>query len=122
MYSGVQICKTLMPNMKCIRLRKYNHGQGDPFNELFREHIPGHRISADASIEMMKALVLRYEEVDASYILHCYVNNRGRDPAFHDPFRINIEYPEPGVLRKYCGINVQAWLDTVIAPEQFRKP
>ncbi|MBZ5590657.1 MAG: hypothetical protein LAP39_00360 [Acidobacteriia bacterium] len=102
-------------------MRKYNHGQGDPYSELFHEHFPGHRISEEASIEMMKALVLRYEEVEASYILRCYLNKRGREPESYDPFRITVEYPEAGVIRKYCGTNIQAWLDTVIAPQQFRQ-
>jgi hypothetical protein len=107
--------------MKCIRLRKYNHGQGDPYSELFHEHFPGHRISEDASIEMMKALVLRYEEVEASYILRCHLNKRGHEPeSCADSLRITVEYPERGVIRKYCGTNIQAWLDTVIVPEKFR--
>jgi hypothetical protein len=73
-------------------------------------------------MEMMKALVLRYEEVEAPCILRCYLNNHGREPAACNPFQVHVEYPEPGVIRKYCGTNVQAWLDTVIAPGQFRQP
>lgn len=122
-YSGFQICAALRPKMKCIRLRKYNHDLHDPYTEIFHEHFPGYRISVDASIEMMKALVLRYEERGASYILRCYLNKRGQEPeSCAERFQITVEYPEPGVIRKYCGTDIQAWLDTVIVPEKFRQP
>ena len=121
MYSGFEICAALVPEMKCIRLRKYNHGQGDPYTEVFHEHVPRHRISEDASIELMKALVLRYEGFEAPYILRCYLNEGRGEPESCDPFRVTAEYPEPGVIRKYCGTNVQAWLDTVITPDDFRQ-
>jgi hypothetical protein len=121
-YTGFQPCPTLLPKMKCIRLRRYNHGQGDPFTELFHEHFPGYRMSEDASTEMMKALVLRYEEVEAPHILRCYLNKRGHDPkSSSDLFTITVEYPEPGVMRKYCGTDIQAWIDTVIDPKGFRQ-
>jgi hypothetical protein len=107
--------------MKCIRLRKYNHGHGGLFTDLFHEHFPAHRISDDASTEMMKALVLHYEGFDAARILRCYLNKRGHKPESCDPFQIRTEYPEPGVLRRYCGGDIQAWVDTVLAPSQFRR-
>jgi len=123
LYSGFQPCPTLTPKMKCVRLRKYNHdhSKDELFTELFHEHCPKHRIGRDASIEMLKALVLRYDDVGAPYILRCYINKRGREPQAHNPFQINVEYPEPGVIRIYCGTDIHAWIDTVIAPEQFRR-
>jgi hypothetical protein len=100
--------------MKCIRLRKYNHGEGDLFAELFHEHFPAHRIGHDAQIEMMKALVLRYEEEEASYILRCYLNKRGHDPEPYDPFRFQVDLKD-GVMRMFCGgtsgTDIQAWLE-----------
>lgn len=123
LYSEFHLCPMLTPEMKCIRLRKYNHNhtEGDVFTELFHEHCPRHRISQDASIEMLKALVLRYEQVGAPYILRCYLNKRGREPQPYDPFQITVKYPEPGVLRVYCGTDIQAWIDTVISPRHFRQ-
>src|SRR5580693_6829640 len=108
LYSAFLICPTLTPDMKCIRLRKYNHGRGELFAELFHEHCPKHRISEDASTEMLRALVLRYEQADAAYILRSYLNKRGREPQAYNPFRMTVEYPEPGVIRKYCGTDIQA--------------
>ncbi|SRR5712692_290184 len=118
MYSHFLLCKDIEPKQKCFRLRRYNQGV---FDDVFHEHVPEHRISLDRGIEMMKALVLRHGEFAAPYILRCYLNSRGRDPeAYH--FQINIDYPEPGVIRRYCGsYNVQAWMDEVIVPGKFRQ-
>lgn len=120
-HSQFEICNTLQPTEKCVRLRKYNSGHGEPYTDLFHEHIPKSRMSEGAHVEMMKALVLRYMEVEAHYLLRCFLNTRGSSPEAVDPFMICQEYPEPGVIRTYCGKNVQAWVDTVILPEQFRK-
>jgi hypothetical protein len=114
------ICPKLQPKEKCIYLRKYNRGDGERYIELYHEHIPQHRISADAAIEMMKALVLRHQNAGAAYILRCYVNDQGQEPEACDPFKLCTEYPEPGVFRTYCGSDLQAWIDTVIDPKRFR--
>ena len=117
MYSGVQLCNDLKPKQRCFRLRKYNEGT---FDDIFHEHVPDRRISAGNAREMMKALVLRYEEAHAERILRSYLNSRRGSPAACNPFQITVEYPEPGVMRTYCGTNVQAWMDEVIAPGKFR--
>ena len=105
----------------CIYLRKYNHGHGDPYTELYHAHFPKHRLSEDASLELMRALVVRYEGFEAPYIVRCYLNDRGREPEASGVLRITIEYPEPGVVRRYCGTDVQAWIDTVVDPDKFRR-
>ena len=117
MYSGFQLCHDLQPKQRCFRLREYNQGT---FDDVFHEHIPAHRISKDNAIQMMKSLVLRYENAHAERILRSYLNSRGRNPAACDPFQIGVEYPEPGVMRTYCGTNVQAWMDEVLVPGDFR--
>ena len=117
MYSAVQLCNDLKPKQRCFRLQKYNEGA---FDEIFHEHIPRHRISAANARELMKALVLRYEEAHAEHILRSYLNSRGQSPAASNPFQIVVEYPEPGVIRTYCGTNVKAWMDEVIVPGDFR--
>lgn len=118
MYSGFQLCNDMEPKQKCFRLRRYNQGV---FDDIFHEHVPKHRISLDSAIELMKVLVLRHSEVAAPYILRCYLNSRGREPQALDPFRCDVEYPEPGVIRRYCSSNnVQAWMDEVIDPGKFR--
>jgi hypothetical protein len=115
------LCPKLKPKERCIRLRQYNHGDGERYIELFHGHIPRHRISEDAAIEMMKALVLCHQKAESSYVMRCYLNDRGKEPKACDPFNIYAEPPEPGVHRIYCGADLQAWVDTVVAPELFRQ-
>ncbi len=119
-YSDFQICDKLKANEKCFRLQRYNEGK---FDDLFHEHVPKHRISRDNALEVMKSLVARYSEWTAPHILRSYLNKRGKEPRAIQSFQVQIEYPEPGVLRKYCcGSNVDAWVDEVIAPDMFRCP
>jgi len=118
LYSGFQICGTLKPNQKCFRLRRYNQGK---YDELFHEHVPKHRISEDNARNFMKTLVARYREWNDFYILQSFLNERGKEPTSERPFQMPIEYPEPGVIRRYCcSGNVEAWMDEVIQPENFR--
>jgi hypothetical protein len=121
-HSNFGLCDTLAPKTKCVRVFKYNSGQGEMFSEVSHEHFPDHRISEDAAIQMLKALVVRYTEWEAPYIVRCFLNDRGSNPAScRNQLKIVCEYPEPGVMRKYCGTNVVAWFDTVITPESFRQ-
>lgn len=117
MYSHFQLCKDIEPKQKCFRLRRYNQGV---FEDVFHEHVSKHRISLDSAKEMMKALVLRHEEVTAQHILRCYLN-KGRNPKALDHLKIVVGYPEPGVIRRYIGHNIQAWMDEVIDPGKFRQ-
>ncbi len=118
LYTGYKICKGLKANEKCFRLHEYNEGE---FHELFHEHIPKHRISADNAGEFMKTLVVRHSSLGDPEILRTYLKKRGKNPAAIEFGQVVIEYPEPGVLRKYfsCG-NTSAWFDEVISTAQFR--
>lgn len=88
---------------------------------MFHEHIRKHRLSEDAATELLRALVLVYSEVGAPGIVRSYLNDRGHDPPSDPRLRITTEYPEPGVLRKYCGGDVQAMIDTVLSADLFRR-
>jgi hypothetical protein len=90
------------------------------FSDIFHGHIPKHRINDDDLLHMMKALILRAEEAPSEKILHSYLNLRRGAPARITQFVVHVEYPEPGVIRKYCGTNTVAWVDTVINPKKFR--
>ena len=117
MYSCFQLCQSLTPKEKCIRLREYKAGQ---FQELFHEHVPAHQLAQTATKELLRVLVLRYEEATAPQIVQSYLTRRGRQAKTNHPLRIIVEYPEPGVVRSYCGGNVHAWIDTVSDPKNFR--
>ena len=120
-YSGVQICPTLLPKLRCIRISRYNAGHGEPFTELFHEHVPEHRASEDSTVEMLRALVVAHARMEASEILRCYLDRRGHKPEASNLLRISVDHPEPGVIRKGCGGDVLGWIDTVCSPARFRK-
>ncbi len=117
-YSGYRICSALNANEKCFCLYEYKEGN---YNEIFHQHVPKHRISGDSASEFMKALVVRHSALGNHEILHCYLNKRGKTPNAITLGQVVLEYPEPGVLRKYysCG-NVSVWYDEVISPTKFR--
>lgn len=120
-YSGFLLCPELIPDYRCIRLRKYNSGSGPAYDDLFHEHIPKHRVSEDAAVELLRALVLVYSGAEAPSIVRSHLNGRGHEPPRDTRLRIAFEYPEPGVMRKYCGTDVHAWIDTVLKADHFRK-
>lgn len=117
-YSGFQICDDLKPNQKCFRIRLYKEGE---YEDLFHEHIPKHRISGDSAINFMRTLVAKYSEWNDSTILSTYLNNRRGKPTANRSIQMPIEYPEPGVMRRYCcSGDVDVWMDEVIEPDIFR--
>jgi len=118
-YSGFQICETLGVKELCFRLMEYNEGD---FEELFHEHIPRHRISSENAFEFMRALVVKHKGLSDDQILRGYINSRGKNPSSISICRGIVEYPEPGVMRRYCdGGNVHAWHDEVIDQTSFRQ-
>jgi hypothetical protein len=117
-HTGFQICSELKKKEKCFRLQQYNNGE---FEELFHEHVPKHRISKGNSIELLKSLIVRYSGLEFPQIVCSYLNDRGKNPSVIKLFQLQIEYPEPGVLRTYCSSrNLNIWFDEVIAPDKFR--
>ena len=77
MYSRFKVCEQIGPNEKCFRLRKYKEGA---YVDIFHEHIPWHRISADNAHEFMKTLLACNMQLDNSSFLHSYLNERGNKP------------------------------------------
>ena len=119
MYSGFKICKNLKAGEKCFRLQKYNEGE---FVEVFHEHVPKYRISSGNSNEFMRALISRYSGLGDPELLRAFINKSGKEPSAIDLCRVETEYPEEGVLRKYYSSTyLNAWFDEVISPDKFRK-
>ncbi len=117
-HSHFQICPSLTPKEKCVRIRKYKEGQ---FQEIFHEHVPARRLAQAATSELLWTLVLRYEEAAARQIVQSYLSRRGYQAKADHPLQVRVEYPEPGVMRSYCGGNVLAWIDTVVNSTDFRR-
>ena len=117
MYSEIQLCPSLTPKCKCIRVQEYDQGK---FVERVHRHVPKHKLAWKNYWALLRTLVLRYEEATDEQIVNAYLVRRGRDAKRYHHGAIRVEYPEPGVHRSYCGENVLAWIDTVVLPEDFR--
>ena len=117
-YSGFQPCPTLTPRGKCVRLRQYQRGA---YTELFHEHFKAHELSESVLPQLLWTLVLRYEESTARQIVQAHLTRRGRLAKTDHPLQVRIDHPEPGVVRRMCGGNISAWVDTVVARAQFRQ-
>jgi hypothetical protein len=114
-------CPQLKPNELCIVLEQYHEGK---FARQFHEHVPRSRLSAENKINVIKSLVVRFygfEGMGPESIVRAYLNNRGKTPSASAVLRIHTSYPEPGVLRHYCGGDTAAWVDEVVLPSSFRR-
>lgn len=120
MYTNYEVCKNLGVKEKCFRLQKYNDRGG--FDDVFHKHIPAHRITGDNAGAFLKALILRHSPLGDGEALRAYINDRGKEPSKIDLCQSHMEYPEPGVLRRYSDSgHINAWFDEVIAKDKFRK-
>ena len=118
MYSNVQICPDLRRHQKCIRVVEYNQGR---FINRFHKHVPKHKLAKKSHWALLRNLVLRYEEASTDQIVDVYLTRRGNAARVAHRFRIVVDYPEPGVVRDYCGTDVSAWIDTVVVSDHFRR-
>jgi hypothetical protein len=118
-YENYRLCDELKPSEICLVVQQYKEG---PFLRVFYKHIPRSRLSNDEHANLLRALVISFSAMSAEMIVSCHLNRRGRKPDGLGPLPFFTSYPEPGVLRKYCGTDTTAWLDQVIAPSKFRQP
>ena len=106
-YENHKVCDSLKPSEICLVVEQYTEGI---YIRKFHEHVPKHRLSNSARTNLLRTLVLHFLGASAEAIVSSSLNERGRATS----------YPEPGVLRSYCGTNTIAWSDQVIAPIKFR--
>jgi hypothetical protein len=118
-YENFELCPTLTSKVRCFRVRTYKEGI---FSEVAHEHVPAPRLSQDRSLEVLRALVARFAEWPAVYVVRSHLNDRGRSPQTYPGFLHSTNYPEAGVLRHYVSSsNVTAWgVDAVVSPASFR--
>jgi hypothetical protein len=116
-YESYKLCDDLKPSEICLIVEQYKDGA---FTRKFHEHVPKSRLSNDARVNLLRALVVRFSGIGPETIVHCYLNEKGQRPAADNSLLIVVGHPEPGVLRTYCGANTTAWSDQVIAPSSFR--
>lgn len=114
----MQTCPTLTPDVKCIRLVEYHQGR---YIERFHKHVPKHKLAQKSHWILLRSLVLRYEMADAGQIVDAYLTRRGRAAKRRHRLSIDVDYPERGVIRHYCGTDMCAWIDTVLRSDWFRQ-
>jgi len=119
MYSAFKLCADLKVSEKCFRVQRYHDGK---FEETFHEHVPSHRLSLESELETLRGLVDQCAGWPPIYILRSRLNKRRGGPSQYPGFTGHVEYPEPGVLRRYFSSGpATAWTDEVIAPASFRR-
>jgi hypothetical protein len=120
MHENYKLCPDLKPRECCLVLEQYCNGE---FKREYHRHFPRYRVSQESMIEMLKAFVVRFYGFSGygpNHIVASYLNSRGREPPASS-FQFHVTYPEPGVIRRYCGTNTKAWVDEVITPSKFRQ-
>lgn len=117
-HSGFKICRALKTTEKCFRVQQYDNGN---FKDLFHEHVPKSRISEESSFQFLRAIILKNSPFESAEILRTFINSRGNNPSRIQLCNSHMEYPEPGVIRKYlCSQGINTWYDEVISPGDFR--
>ncbi len=117
MCENFELCPDLKAKEICIVVREYHEGN---FYRRFHQHVLKHRVSEEKLSAMLQALVLKFQNNEPLTIVRSFLNKRGKEPSAYT-FMWEVTWPEPGVLRKYCGTDVCAWADQVVAPWSFRK-
>jgi hypothetical protein len=121
MYEGYKVSDSLKEGVIEIVLEQYQDGY---FERIECVQVPSSRIGREHRIALLQRLVCRFNGktgLGFEQIVGASLNKRGKTPTASDPFQIVTAYPEPGVMRIYCGTNTKAWIDEVIDPSKFRK-
>jgi hypothetical protein len=111
MYENHKLCSELRPNELCIVLEQYH--EGNSLNVSFTNMSRAHGCLPKAK----SICCARWW----SGSVRAFLNTNGKVPSKNVTLQIHTSYPEPGVLRHYCGGDTAAWADEVIAPASFRR-
>ena len=118
MYENHKLCSSLTPKQICLVVEQYKEGE---ITRKYHEHVPKYRLSDESRRNLLRALVISFSGMSPESIVRCYLNDRGSLPSANLSLPVIVKYPEPGVLRHYCGTNTVAWSDQVIVLEDFRR-
>src|SRR6267142_7294537 len=101
-YTRFKLCPNLKINEKCFRVQQYKEGA---YKEIFHEHVPSRRLSLESELEILRGLVDQCAGSPPTFILHSRLNNRRGGRSQYPKFSAHVEYPEPGVIRRYFGLS-----------------
>ena len=119
-YENIKLCPDWKTQELCLVVEQYKEGV---FERVYHLHIPQRRISQSSLSELLRSLVCRFDGFTGlgfETIVAAYLNDRKGGLSKRNPFQMTTSYPEPGVLRLYCGTNTITWADRVIVPSKFR--
>jgi hypothetical protein len=122
MQGQFKLCPDLRPADVCLVVEQYREGG---FERRFHKHVPRERLSDDARLDLLRALVARFlarTGPNAEQIIGSYLNTNIERPVAPNGLTVVTSHPEPGVVRCYCGSATVAWSDHVFARRQFRLP
>ena len=117
MFENYKLCDALKASEICLVVEQYAEGS---FTREFHEHVPRYRLSNESRVNLLRALVVQFSSLGPERLVRCYLNTKARTPPSDNSLLILVSYPEPGVLRTYCGTDTRAWSDQVVAPSGFR--
>jgi hypothetical protein len=70
----------------------------------------------------MKAIIAKNARLHEGTILRGMINDRGKYQFRDSIFLLSVEWPEQGVLRRYCSSgDFTIWMDDVIDESVFRR-
>jgi len=119
MYQDFKLCDCLKPSEICLVVEQLTE-RG--LVRKFHKHVPKSRVNQGADARVLHALFMRFSGADADTIVNSYLNKR--KPVPERP-HVVWAYPEPGVLRTYCGSmavgDTIAWSDRVTSWDSFRQ-
>jgi hypothetical protein len=116
MYDNHKLCGELKSKEICLVVEQYHEGK---IERKYHQHVAKHGLSETSLQFLLQALVMKFENNEPLTIVRSFLNDRGENPSARK-FMWHVTYPEPGVLRKYCGGDTSAWADEVVLPSSFR--
>jgi hypothetical protein len=102
-YENYKLCETLKPAEICLVVEHYSQGV---FAREFHEHVPKSRLSQEARLNLLRALVVHFSGMGPERIVGCYLNSPGRKPEAINGFPFHVTYPERGVLNRKVKVKL----------------
>jgi hypothetical protein len=99
MYENHKLCEKLKPKEICLVVEQYKEGIFEP---QFHKHVPQHRLSESALQNLLRALVLKFENNEPWTIVRSHLNERGKEPPAYK-MMWHVTYPERECFENTAG-------------------
>jgi hypothetical protein len=105
-YTNHMVCDTLERKQRCFRCWQYRDGKVD---EVFHQHLPKYRMSHEAALEALRAMIAINGGWSLAFALHSRMNDRGNEPQAYPGFRGAVE--SATIRHIMSSGNDWAWFD-----------